>query len=188
MPATLPGDLDPVSREQLEEHARACARSARVARSTCASSLHAATDARWTNSWGVTPTRRAERLQRRDQLADRRPRTRSDSPVIDERLLSVLTTSTFVRSPTCSAEAGGPPSNHSSLYASSSASRKPCVARELGGPLEEGERRHRARRVVRVVEPQDRRARPRRGVDGARGRAGTRRLRAAADAAPARRR
>jgi hypothetical protein len=39
-------------------------------------------------------------------------------PVIDERLESVLKTTTLVRSDTCSADAGGS-SNHSSEYASS---------------------------------------------------------------------
>ena len=46
-------------------------------------------------------------------------------PVIDERFESVLKTTTFVRSATCSADTGGS-SNQSSEYASSEQTRKPC--------------------------------------------------------------
>ena len=89
--------------------------------STWVSSFHAAIEARCTNSWGVTPT-----LGRSALRAPIRPGSPAANalryPVIDDRLLSVLIARTLVRSPTCSADTGGGPSNQSSLYASSEAS------------------------------------------------------------------
>src|SRR5581483_10203368 len=63
---------------------------------------------------------------------DRRPldelmrRGADGRPEAAQRIDSVLNTTTFVRSPTSSAETGGS-SNQSSEYASSEQTRKPCV-------------------------------------------------------------
>ena len=93
------------------------------ARSTCASSPQATTDARWTNSCGAVPT--FGRNRRRASTSSGSPATNPlRKPVIDDRFESVLNATTFVRSASCSAEGGGS-SNQSSVYASSEASTKP---------------------------------------------------------------
>ena len=161
MPATLPATSTPCRREELQEDARAWPRTARRCSWTWISSPQAATDARWTNSCGVTPRRGPERLQRRDQLRVARHEpgaiTRHVGALAEGVQHDDVREVAAARSP----DAGGPSSNHSSLYASSSASRKSCRRASVGGPLQERERRDGAGRVVRVVEPQDRRALPR---------------------------
>ena len=75
-------------------------------------------------------------------------------PVIDERFESVLKTSTFVRSATCRAETRRlvEPQLGVRLVGGEHEVEPPG---ELGEPLVELERRDRARRVVRVVDPED---------------------------------
>ena len=88
------------------------------------------------------------------------------------------------RSATWSADGGGS-SNQSSLYASSEATTKSRSAASVGEPLVERERRDRAGRVVRVVDPDERGVASRRSR---RGRGGSRSPAAAAASARARRR
>ena len=70
-----------------------------------------------------------------------------------------MKTTTFVRSASCSAEAGGS-SNQSSVYASSEATTKPCSRASAGQTLVEGERRGGGGGVVGVVDPEDGQPRP----------------------------
>ena len=127
-------------------------------RTTCASSPHATTDARWTNSCGAVPT--LGRKRRSAAISSGSPATKPlRNPVIEERFDSVLNATTFVQSSSCSTEGGGS-SNQSSLYASSDASTKPCARAQSREPLEERQRGNGPGGVVRRVQPDERRASP----------------------------
>ena len=152
--ASLPATSTPCSREHVEEDARVCRRTARRLL------LDVGLVAPGSDATRVGRTPAASR--RSPGGAPSAPRSASASPatnplrypVIDERLLSVLSTTTLVRSPSCRRAPAGPSSNHSSLYASSEASSTSCAAPASAASRQERERRHRAGRVVRVVQPQ----------------------------------
>ena len=147
-------------------------RSARRFSSTWASSFHAATLARWTNSCGVTPTlgRSALSAAIRSGSPGREP---AAVPGHRRALRQRVERQHVRRGPRPGARCGRASSNQSSLYASSEASSTSCARRALGRLAQERQRRDGAGGVVRVVQPQDRGALPRGVVDRRRGRAGT---------------
>ena len=107
-----PASRTPVRANRSRKSARLRAYAAR-ARSTCASSPHATTDARWTNSCGAVPT--FGRYCRSAATSAGSPATKPErKPVIDERFDSVLKTTTSVEVVELQ-RGGGWRSNQSSL-------------------------------------------------------------------------
>ena len=121
--ASLPATRMPLRAKRSSRSARLRPYRARVS-ATCASSPHATTEARWTNSCGAVPT--VGRNAFSAPISVGSPAAKPlRYPVIELRFESVLKTITLVRSASCSADAGGS-SNQSSVYASSEATTKPC--------------------------------------------------------------
>ena len=96
----------PAALERGQEHRRAWRGTRSRVRSTWSSSPQAATDARWTNSCGATPT--FGRYAFSAAMSSGSPATKPERyPVIDERFESVLKTTTFAPVGDLSADAGG---------------------------------------------------------------------------------
>ena len=158
--------------------ARACRRSAARCSSTWTSSLQAATDARWTNSCGVTPVDGRSAFSAAISRAS--PATNPRAVPRHVRALAQRVEHDDVRQ-VAELQARGRRSVVEPQLAVRLVQRQQDVVRRArsAASLEERERRGGAGRVVRVVEPQDARPLPGAPRRSRRGRAGSRAPRAA---------